>query len=100
MWLTIYAICLVVLSALPVAVFLANLPLFRCATREPSILEQAGREQVSVLIPARNEEKGIEAALDRFSPIAVSNWKSSSRTINRRTLRPRSFDGRCESIPV
>jgi len=64
MILTIYACFLVMLAGLPVAMMLKNLPLFTRATSQSKLEDEAGDEKVSVLIPARNEETSIRAALE------------------------------------
>jgi len=51
------------LAALPIAMFLKNLPLFQRACREPEWLEKAKKLPISVLIPARNEGGSIGPAL-------------------------------------
>ncbi|MCY3005229.1 MAG: glycosyltransferase family 2 protein [Planctomycetota bacterium] len=59
--------CIVLaLASLPLAMFLKNLQDFQRACSDPSLLEQASSLPVSVLIPARNEESSINAALDRL----------------------------------
>jgi hypothetical protein len=64
MILTIYAVSLVILSGLPVVMMMKNLGLFRQATKDPELVRLGSQEQVSVLIPARNEEGSIRAALE------------------------------------
>ncbi|MFM8573673.1 MAG: glycosyltransferase family 2 protein [Pirellula sp.] len=54
----------VALSALPLAMFLKNLQMFRPAQSDPALLEQAQAIGMSVLIPARNESSSIRAALE------------------------------------
>jgi hypothetical protein len=66
MALFICSLVVLLLAALPVAMFLANLPRFRPATSEPAWLEQAAGEDIAVLIPARNEATGIGLALDHL----------------------------------
>ncbi len=44
--------------------FFKNMPLFPLATKDPSLLKEARQQKISVLIPARNEEKSIGAAID------------------------------------
>lgn len=56
------AILALVLSLLPAALFWANLPLFQCSPKVPSD-ERNDQSSVSVLIPARDEEAGIEACV-------------------------------------
>jgi hypothetical protein len=66
MALLVCSLVVLLLAALPVAMFLANLPCFRSATREQVWLERAAAEDVAVLIPARNEAAGIGLALDHL----------------------------------
>ena len=58
--LTIVAIVSLVLAAIPAGMTLQNLRLFR----KPRAAEDRTRPAVSVVIPARNEEKNIVAAVD------------------------------------
>jgi len=64
MMLTLYAVSLVVLAGLPVVMMLKNLSLFTKATEDLKLIQLARDEKVSVLIPARNEEASIRAALE------------------------------------
>jgi len=64
MIITIYALSLVILSGLPVVMMIKNLGLFTKATKDPELVQLGSQEQVSVLIPARNEEGSIRAALE------------------------------------
>jgi hypothetical protein len=59
----LYAFVLLALAALPTLLFLRNLPQFKpaAATNDPATESLTG---ISVLIPARNEEAGIEATLN------------------------------------
>lgn len=57
---------LLALALLPLALFVKNLQDFQRACSDPAIMERASELPVSVLIPARNEESGIGAALDRL----------------------------------
>jgi hypothetical protein len=59
--LTLVAAAALILAAVPAAMFLANLPLFR-RLPPPPMLGNA-QPTVSVLIPARNEERSIEASV-------------------------------------
>ena len=63
MFFILYALFLLVLAALPAMVFIRNLPQFRCV---PAANSSAPRvlSGISVLIPARNEESGIEVSLN------------------------------------
>lgn len=58
--LTALALVAMLCAALPAALFCANLRLYR----EPEEAGAVNGRRMSVLIPARNEEAGIEAALD------------------------------------
>jgi glycosyltransferase involved in cell wall biosynthesis len=58
------AIFLLLLALLPVAMFLANQRQFLPATQSEPFLKLADEATVSVLIPARNEEKSIGPAID------------------------------------
>ena len=64
MILTLYAVVLVLLAGLPVAMMFRNLALFNKATNATNLLAMADEEKVSVLVPARNEEISIRAALE------------------------------------
>ncbi len=64
MILTIYSLSLVMLSGLPVVMMIKNLGLFTKATKDPELVRLGSQEKVSVLIPARNEEGSIRAALE------------------------------------
>jgi hypothetical protein len=61
---TIYAVSLVVLAGLPAVMMLQNLRLFTRATEDPDLVQLGRSENVSVLIPARNEEASIRPALE------------------------------------
>ena len=63
MFFILYALFLLVLAALPAVVFIRNLPQFRCvpAANSSAATVLSG---ISVLIPARNEETGIEESLN------------------------------------
>ncbi len=70
-----FAILLLALAALPALMFARNLPLYRPAAAVDS---QAAKllSGISVLIPARNEESGIEATLkclliSTFAPLEI-----------------------------
>ena len=56
-----FALLLLALAALPAALFVRNLPLYRVAVNEQST--QTELSGISVLIPARNEEAGIAETL-------------------------------------
>lgn len=60
----ILAILVCMLAALPALMFFQNLQLYTVATKEPEKIEAAQTIGVSVLIPARNEEASIQAALE------------------------------------
>ncbi len=62
----LYSLSLLFLALLPVGMFLANLRHFRTATEDDTLLADAMREKVSVLIPARNEGSSIGAVIDRI----------------------------------
>ena len=62
MFFLLYALLLLVLAALPALLFLRNLPLFHRLSL-PNAPAAASLSGISVLIPARNEECGIEASL-------------------------------------
>ncbi|MFZ4470528.1 MAG: glycosyltransferase family 2 protein, partial [Pirellula sp.] len=66
MVLLVISCILLALALLPLALFVKNLQDFQRACSDPSILERASQIPVSVLIPARNEESSIGAALDRL----------------------------------
>jgi len=53
-----------VLALLPAAMFIKNLRDFQPACNDPKMLQRASQLPLSVLIPARNEESSIAAALD------------------------------------
>ena len=53
-----------VLAVLPLAMFVKNLQEFQKACNDPAMLQIASQIPLSVLIPARNEESSISAALD------------------------------------
>jgi len=55
------SIALLALAAIPIVMYVVNLPFYRPAQRVP---ESAERQRVSVLIPARNEEAGIADAVN------------------------------------
>ena len=59
-WPLVLAMTALALAALPVAMWFANLAAFRRAPLQP---EAGGRPQVSVLIPARDEEATIRACV-------------------------------------
>lgn len=63
----ILAIFLLILALLPCAMAAANLKLFQPATNSPEYLQSARSIPVSVLIPARNEENSIQAALEALA---------------------------------
>ena len=56
------AIAGILLAALPAAMFLANLPLFVLPPKQSNANEAIGRH-ISVLIPARDEQAGIDACV-------------------------------------
>ena len=66
MVLLVISCILLALALLPLALFVKNLQDFQRACSDPAILERASQIPVSVLIPARNEESSIGAALDRL----------------------------------
>ncbi len=66
MVLLVISCILLALALLPLALFVKNLQDFQRACSDPAILERASEIPVSVLIPARNEESSIGAALDRL----------------------------------
>jgi len=66
MALLVISCILLALALLPLALFVKNLQDFQRACSDPAILERASEIPVSVLIPARNEESSIGAALDRL----------------------------------
>lgn len=67
MTLLILACFLLILALLPCAMVAANLKLFQTATKSTEPLLAARSIPVSVLIPARNEEASIQAALDALA---------------------------------
>jgi glycosyltransferase involved in cell wall biosynthesis len=60
----LYALAVLLLALLPVAMFLKNGLVFSRASMDASLLEMASKVRVSVLIPARNEAASIGPALD------------------------------------
>ncbi|MFM8213791.1 MAG: glycosyltransferase family 2 protein [Pirellula sp.] len=64
MILLLICILISVLALLPAAMFIKNLRDFQPACNDPSMLQRASQIPLSVLIPARNEESSITAALD------------------------------------
>lgn len=61
---TIVAIFVCMLAALPALMFYRNLQLYTIATQQPSEIDAVKNVGVSVLIPARNEESSIRAAIE------------------------------------
>ncbi len=57
------AFIVLALAILPLAMTWKNLQLFQAASRDQDLLEKASTYRVSVLIPARNEERSIERSL-------------------------------------
>jgi glycosyltransferase involved in cell wall biosynthesis len=62
----LYSCFVLCLAALPVGMFLLNWNRFRTSTRDKDELARATKEQVSILIPARNESSSIGMALDHL----------------------------------
>ncbi|MDZ4852361.1 MAG: glycosyltransferase family 2 protein [Pirellulaceae bacterium] len=60
----IYSFGILFLAALPAWMFIRNLAIFHVATADENFMIRAAQERVSVLIPARNEEVSIGAAID------------------------------------
>ena len=71
----LYSLTILFLAALPVCMFMKNLPLFRTATRDQELLQQATHERVSILIPARNEAASIGVAIDRIMENRSMNFE-------------------------
>ncbi len=73
----LFALFLLALAALPALLFVRNLPLYRVAASVNGLANGASSlTGISVLIPARNEEAGIEASLQcvlasDFAPFEV-----------------------------
>ncbi len=61
-----YSLFVLILAALPVAMFLRNSRIFRPATLDDACSMLAVIDEVSILIPARNEASSIGAAIDRI----------------------------------
>jgi hypothetical protein len=66
---TLFALALLLLASLPTVMVIRNLALFQRAPQEQRVAQE---RLVSVLIPARNEEQGIAAAV---GSVAASSWR-------------------------
>lgn len=60
----LYSLFVLSLAALPTILFLKNLNIFLPATKEEKWLEEARKQKLSVLIPARNEAESIGPAIE------------------------------------
>ncbi|HUP78869.1 MAG TPA: glycosyltransferase [Pirellula sp.] len=60
----LYALVVLLIALLPVAMFLKNATEFLPACSEQELLKQASSQRVSILIPARNEESSIGPSLE------------------------------------
>jgi glycosyltransferase involved in cell wall biosynthesis len=69
---TCYAMLLLALAALPALLFVRNLPLFRRVSTQTNDSSDIG---LSILIPARNEESGIEQSLRSILANSFHNFE-------------------------
>jgi glycosyltransferase involved in cell wall biosynthesis len=66
----------ILLACLPALMVLKNLTLFRTATSDPKWLNEALKQTVRVVIPARNEEATIERSLQTLVASHFPNWEA------------------------
>ena len=74
MW--ICSLLLILLACLPALMVLKNLTLFRTATCDPKWLNEAWKQTVRVVIPARNEEATIERSLQTLVASNFPGWEA------------------------
>jgi glycosyltransferase involved in cell wall biosynthesis len=70
------SLLVILLACLPALMVVKNLTLFRTATRDPKWLDEARKQTVRVVIPARNEEATIERSLQTLVASEFPGWEA------------------------